>query len=99
MRDNPNLLNEILADPEEMEWLIFNGVTAYEKMAKNNGDFKARIGSKKARELLGKHTDPIPYILPKLVEYSDDVIKGVNYSTFKTVIIINIIIYYSLVLF
>ena len=34
-----------------------------------------------------------------LNKYSDDVIKGVNYSTFKKVIIINIIIYYSLVLF
>ena len=34
-----------------------------------------------------------------LNKYSDDVIKGVNYSTFKKVIIIIIIIYYSLVLF
>ena len=38
-------------------------------------------------------------IFKVLNKYSDDVIKGVNYSTFKKVIIINIIIYYSLVLF
>lgn len=70
---NPHLLNEILADPEEMEWLIFNGIKAYEKMIKNNRDFKARIDGEKARELLGKHTDPISYVLPKLVKYSSDV--------------------------
>ena len=69
---NPNLLNEILADPEEMEWLIFNGIKAYEKMTKNNKDFKARIDGKKAGELLGKHTDPISHVLPKLVKYSKE---------------------------
>lgn len=69
---NANLLNEILADKEEMEWLIYNGIEKYKKMISEGRDFKARVDSKKARELLGKHTDPISYVLPKLVEYSDD---------------------------
>ena len=34
-------------------------------------DFSARVDGEKARELLGKHTDPISYILPQLVKYSD----------------------------
>ena len=29
---NANLLNEILADKEEMEWLIYNGIEKYKKM-------------------------------------------------------------------
>ena len=69
---NPNLLNEILADPEEIEWLIFNGIQAYKKMINNHSDFKARVDGEKARKLLGKHTDPISYVLPKLVKYSND---------------------------
>ncbi len=69
---NANLLNEILADKEEMEWLIYNGIEKYKKMISEGRDFKARVDSKKARELLGKHTDPISYVLPMLVRYSDD---------------------------
>ena len=68
---NPNLLNEILSDPEEMEWLIYNGIEAYKKMITADKDFSARVDGEKARELLGKHTDPISYILPQLVKYSD----------------------------
>lgn len=67
---NPNLLEEILSDPEEMEWLIYNGIEAYKKMITEGSDFKARIDEKKSREILGKFTDPIEYILPRLVKYS-----------------------------
>lgn len=73
---NPNLLNEILSDPEEMEWLIYNGIEAYKKMITEGKDFSARVDEEKARELLGKHTDPISYILPKLVKYSDEDISS-----------------------
>lgn len=66
--DNKNLLKEILENDEEMEWLIYNGIEAYRKMVEANKDFKARIDEKKTRELLGKHTDPITYVLPKLVK-------------------------------
>ena len=69
---NSNLLNEILADPQEMEWLIYNGIKAYEKMITEGGDFIGRVDSKKARILLNKHTDPISFVLPKLVNYDED---------------------------
>lgn len=69
---NANLLNEILDNPEEMEWLIYNGIEAYKKMIIESKDFTARIDNKKVRELLNKHTDPLLYILPKLVKYSDN---------------------------
>ncbi|MEE3489344.1 MAG: DUF5906 domain-containing protein [Methanobrevibacter sp.] len=68
---NPNLLEELLTDPEEMEWLIYNGIEAYKKMITEGNDFKARIDDEKSREILGKFTDPIAHILPRLVKYSD----------------------------
>ena len=71
-KQNPNLENEILQDPEEIEWLIYNGIEAYKEMIKGNGDFKARIDENKTRKLLGKHTNPIPYILNQLVTYSEE---------------------------
>lgn len=71
-KQNPNLENEILEDPEEMEWLIYNGIEAYKEMIEGNGDFKARIDEYKTRKLLGKHTNPIPHILNQLVSYSKE---------------------------
>lgn len=70
--DNKNLLKDILATPEEMEWLIYNGIEAYKKMVEANKDFKARIDGDKTRELLGKHTDPITFVLPELVKAEVD---------------------------
>lgn len=66
--DNKNLLKEILENNEEMEWLIYNGIKAYKKMVESKKDFKARINEDKTRELIGKHTDPITYVLPTLVK-------------------------------
>ena len=71
-RVKPNLLKEILSDPQEMEWLIYNGIEAYKKMINEGRDFKARVDDEETRELLGRHTDPISHILPKLVKYSDE---------------------------
>lgn len=71
-KQNPNLENEILEDPEEMEWLIYNGINAYKEMIQGNGDFKARIDEDEIRKLLGKHINPIPYILNQLVSYSKE---------------------------
>ena len=70
-RANPDLEKEILADDDEMEWLIYNGIEAYRYMIQSNADkidFKARVDEEITRNLLGKHTDPITYILPKLVQ-------------------------------
>lgn len=70
--DNTNLLKEILEDEEEMEWLIFNGIKAYKKMIQKGNDFKARVDEKKTRKLLGKHSDPITFVLPDFVKATKD---------------------------
>lgn len=71
-KQNKNLLKDILANPEEMEWLIYNSIEAYKKMIQSNKDFKARVDRNKTRELLGKHTDPISFVLPKLVQATNE---------------------------
>ena len=75
---NVNLEEEILSNPEEMEWLIYNGIESYKDMVQANDgrgrDFKARVDEQKTRELLGKHTDPISHVLGILVKYSDEAI-------------------------
>ena len=75
---NPDLEKEILANEDEMQWLIYNGIKAYKSMIQSTADkidFKARVDEIKTRELLGKHTNPIPYILPMLVKKTEDYIK------------------------
>lgn len=67
---NENLEDDILKEPQEMEYLLYQSVQAYKEMVENKKDFKARITEAETMELLGKHTDPIGYILPKLVKYN-----------------------------
>ena len=68
-KQNKNLEKEILEDPEEMQWLIYNGIEAYKKMVETDKDFIARANENTTLELLGKHSDPISHILEKLVVY------------------------------
>lgn len=77
------LEDKILANDHEMEWLIYNGIEAYKNMIQEGRDFTARVSEAKTRELLGKHTDPIAYILPKLVKYTDMDLTGTE-DTIKT---------------
>lgn len=71
-KQNKNLEKEILEDPEEMQWLIYNGIEAYKKMVETDKDFIARANEKTTLELLGKHSDPISHILEKLVVFDSN---------------------------
>ena len=71
-KQNKNLEKEILENPEEMQWLIYNGIEAYKNMVENDSDFIARANENTTLELLGKHSDPISYILEKLVVFDSN---------------------------
>lgn len=68
--ENKTLEDDILGNSEEMEYLLYQSIQAYKEMVQSGNDFKARISEDKTMELLGKHTDPISYILPKLVKFN-----------------------------
>lgn len=74
-KENPNLEKEILNNPEEMEFLIYQSIQAYKNMVDTGKDFIARISPEETARILGKHTDPIRYALPLLVKYNSQADK------------------------
>lgn len=79
-----DLFKEIVSNAEEIEWLIYHGIEAYRKMVKGKEDFKARVSEIRAREILNKHTEPIAFILPKLIkEYNPQSVQDGEELIFK----------------
>ena len=66
-RENPNLLNEILSNPEEIEWLIYESLKEYKSMTKNGDDFVLRENGDETRKLVNKHQNPLSYIFSQLI--------------------------------
>ena len=67
-KENPNLLNEILEDPHEIEWFIFESIQAYKKMVESGKDFILRKDGEATRLLVDKHQNPLNYLLCQLIE-------------------------------
>ncbi len=66
--ENPNLLNEILEDPREIEWFIFESIQAYKKMVESGKDFILRKDGDATRALVDKHQNPLNYLLCQLID-------------------------------
>ena len=69
--ENPNLLNEILANPEEVEWFIYESIEAYREMQEHEKDFILRKDGDVTRKLVDKHQNPVSYILNQLIKNYD----------------------------
>ena len=78
-KEDKNLEAKILKNPEEMEWLIYNGLKAYERMIKNNEDFILRLNEEKTKEVINKHSKPINYLINYLIKKHDQ--KAWEYET------------------
>lgn len=63
-----HLYEDIIANDEEIEWLIYNGIEAYKEMVLSKKDFSARKSIEQTRMLLNRNTDSISYILPLLIK-------------------------------
>lgn len=66
-KENPNLKNEILENPQELEWLIYNSIQEYNKI-KSKKDFILKLPNEETTKLLEKHTHPINYLLGLIIE-------------------------------
>lgn len=77
-KENPNLINEIKNNPEEVEWLIAESIKAYNEMDIKGADFIARS---ETQEKLFKNTNPINWIIRKLILKHDPYVLDENYST------------------
>lgn len=78
-KENPHLLDDIISNPEEIEWFIYKSLKAYEEMEDNKKDFILREGDNN-KSLIIKHQKPIQHILSKLIS-KYDVYEGENIPT------------------
>ena len=69
--ENTNLLNEILDNPEEIEWFIYESINAYKEMIKAGNDFALRKDGDATRQIIDKHQNPINYLLCQLIDKYD----------------------------
>ena len=65
--EDPELLNKILGNPEEIEWFIYESIQAYKEMLENGEDFVIRKDGEETRKLVDKHQNPSNYVLNKLI--------------------------------
>lgn len=79
-KEDPELLNKILENPEEVEWLIYESITAYKDMIESGEDFILRRSGNITRELVDKHQNPINYLLRKLIKESGNTNDYIIYT-------------------
>lgn len=66
-KENPNLETDILANSEEMEWLIYQSINEYSKI-EDKQDFNLKLDANATLKLMDKHTNPINYLLSLVIE-------------------------------
>lgn len=66
-REDKKLMKKILSNPQEIEWLIYNGLEAYKEMLNNNEDFILRLNEKETKHLVEKYTNPVNYLVSSLI--------------------------------
>ena len=69
-RENPNLETDILANPKELEWLIYESLKEYKKV-RNKEDFILKLSPEETRKLTEKHTNPLQYLLSLVIDKHD----------------------------
>jgi len=71
---NKNLYDDIISNNDNIEWLIYNSLKAYSNMVINNKEFTLRKTTKENLDLYNKHTDPLKWIVKKLIVFDDDLL-------------------------
>lgn len=66
-KEDKHLMDKIISEPQEIEWLIYNGLEAYKDMLKNNQDFILRLNEKETKQVVEKYTKPVNYLISKLI--------------------------------
>lgn len=70
-KQDPELEAKIIADPEEIEWLIYESVQAYKDKEANKEPFILKITDEETRELIDKHTNPLNHLVRQLIAKHD----------------------------
>lgn len=70
-KDIPDLAKIIIESKEDMEWLIYESLNEYKQMMESKEDFILRISESETLELLFKHSNPLNYLIRKLIGKHD----------------------------
>ena len=99
-KQDPELEAKILANPEEIEWLIYESIQAYKDKEAKREQFILKITDDETRELIDKHTNPLNHLVRQLIAKHDpeayETDKGLDPVHFKPVIandLANVILY------
>ena len=65
--DVRDLAKLIINSDSDMEWLIYNSLKAYKEMVESGEDFILRLSEKETLELVYKHSQPLNYLIRKLI--------------------------------
>lgn len=89
-KQDPELEAKILANPEEIEWLIYESIQAYKDKEAKGEQFILKITDSETRELIDKHTNPLNHIVRQLILKHDPIAyeteKALLQTQFKPVI-------------
>ncbi|MBR6992604.1 MAG: hypothetical protein IKH85_00855 [Methanobrevibacter sp.] len=69
-----NLYDDIIADDDNIEWLIYNSLKAYKEIAINNKSFTLKKTTKENLDLYNKHTNPLKWIVKRLIEFDSSLL-------------------------
>lgn len=78
--ENKNLLNDILDNPEEIEWFIYESIQAYKRMIEAEEDFILRKDGDVTRNIVDKHQSPINYLLNKVITDHNPAFNALEYN-------------------
>lgn len=86
-KQDPDLEKKILDNPEEVEWLIYESLEAYKEIHTQK-DFILKMDENQTRELVDKHTNPINFLLQKLILKHDVEASqsDIDFSTYTYII-------------
>lgn len=70
-KEDKHLEKKIIESKEDIEWLIYNSLEAYKNMCLNDTDFNFRVDETTTLELLNKHSNPLSYLIRKLIMKHD----------------------------
>ena len=72
-KQDPELEDKILSDPQEIEWLIYKSIQAYKEKETKGEQFILKITDEETMELIDKHTNPLNHLVRLFINKHDPI--------------------------
>ena len=80
-----NLLTDIINDNDNIEWLIYNSLQAYDNLISNGHNFILRRSYENNLNLYNKHSNPLKWIINELFIFDMDNINIKDYADYDLI--------------